>query len=1297
MKIVIIDKIGLCYDGDTLSKQGLGGSESAVILVSKELSKIGFEVTVYNNCKDGSNSKSGVYDGVRYVDNTDAKLDDTIYDIAIVSRTVAPFVNNDWPFLHTAKKRVLWLHDTFIEGDQLVEDLVVSGKIDHVFTLSDWHTSYILTCDHGKKRNYEVLKRAIFQTRNGAVCHIPEVDLSKKDPNHFVYNASATKGMLPLVNDIWSEIKKRLPQAHLTIIGGYYRFREGAAPDAQENTVEQLSKRQDLKDLGVTFTGVIPQHEIAEILANAWMMLYPGAFPETFGISSLESLLYKTPLVTTRFGALEETAIEEACYHIDYAIEPNGLFPHINKEHQIQRFLETFFAAYNNPYLHQQKQNYCDVVKDVAGWDTVALQWKQFFYSIMDKFLPVDEYRKVTRINDKVTRIFGRTGTMPASKTHRSYGPERRIVVISPFWNAQDYIAKNILSVAQQDYDNYIHVLIDDASTDNSFNVAKQTIQSLPDRLQKKFRLIQNSENVGAIANQIAGISHCTSSDIVILLDGDDWLINNNTIFHYYNDLYNQGYEFTYGSMWSVVDNIPLISQEYPIDVKNNRSYRNYHFNWKIPYTHLRTCLGKHFFTLDTEKFKVDGEWMKSGHDNPLFYELIERVDPEKIYCNREIVCNYNDANPLNDYKIRGEEQNRNASMSYRTGYSVVVPTMWRSNKSFLPFLNALVNHYRVDEIILIDNDNTKTPNDQVLKHAKIKRYDFGKNIYVNPAWNFGVSVSENEKVCIVNDDLSFDTRLFDRLDGFILSENGVIGLCPGVSDFNQPPYTDGSINIKEWNGEHTYGFGCLMFIHKDSWVPIPDGLDIYFGDNYIFDINLRRGKKNYIITNIDHNPVFAQTTSDTSITSGFLEREKLIYQNIMNQKKKKILVGIPTNKYIEPETFKSLWELTIPEGYELEFQYFYGYQIDQIRNLIAEWAKRYDYLLSIDSDIVLPKDALVKMIAANKDVVSGLYIQRKPGQQTLEVYMDTANGGCTNIPYSLLENRGIVEIAACGMGCALIKGEVFRKMEYPHFYYKSALDHKHTVSEDVYFCLKAKKLGFKVWADPSIKCDHIGSTKFSLDTEAEKNIESVFLQDLLPKEHVSYLEKLDITPNVIYDIGSCVLHWQRHARRIWGNSKIYLFEANKDVKKLYDKLGLEYHLGVLSDQDNKTVKFYKDPMNLGGNSYYKENTVHYNETHAVTELSRTLDSVVLENNWPLPDLIKIDVQGAEIDILKGAANCIKNCKDVILEAQHVEYNLGAPKVSAVIEYMQSIGFELVEKFSLGSIDGDYHFKNTKK
>jgi FkbM family methyltransferase len=1087
MKIAICDSLGLCYDGTTLSKRGLGGSESAVILIAKELNVLGFDVTVFNNCRDGSNSEPGTYDGVRYIDNTDAKQHHELYDVVIVSRSTRPFLTNDWPFLHTAKKKMLWIHDTFIEGDNTMEDLAVAGKIDHIFTLSDWHTSYILTCVHGKKRNYEVLKSKIFQTRNGAVCHIPEVSIEEKDPNHFVYNASATKGMVPLVDHIWPKIKERLPQARLTIIGGYYRFREGAAPDAQENTVAKYAERQDLKDLGITFTGVIPQHEIAKILANAWMMLYPGAFPETFGISTLESLLYKTPLVTTRFGALEETALDLACYQIDYAIEPNSLFPHINKEKQIDRFVNEVLSAFGTPYLHQQKQNYCDVVKDIAGWNTVALQWKQFFYSILGQFLPVDEYRTVTRINDKVSRIFGRTSIMPQIKQYKSYGGEqKRIVVVSPFWNAEKYIEKNILSVASQDYNNYKHILIDDASADDSYFIARKTIDSLPGDIRDRFILIQNETNVGAISNQLSTVrNHTKTTDVVMLLDGDDWLINNNTIFHYYNDLYSRGYEFTYGSMWSLADNIPLIAQEYPRHVKEAKSYRQHHFNWKIPYTHLRTCLAYYFYLLDEVKFKDGtGNWMKSGADNPLFYELIERIDdPDKIYCNREIVCNYNDANPLNDYKIRGEEQNQNANRSYTN------------------------------------------------KETKVKR----------------------------------------------------------------------------------------------------------------------------------------------------------------------ILIGTPTAKYIESETVKSLWDLEVPDGYKLDLQFFYGYQTDQVRNLIAEWAKNYDYLLSVDSDIILPKNALIKMLAADKDIISGLYIQRIPNTHTLEVYMDTPNGGCTNIPHDLIQNRGVVEIAACGMGAALIKGEVFRRMSYPHFHYTSALDHKNTVSEDVYFCMKARGIGFKVWADSSILCDHKGTHLYRVQTQAAKipeksHLQKVAEQDLLPIEHAKYLPKMGIQPKVIYDIGACVQHWTRKAKEVWPDAKYYLLDAAKSVEPFLAASGDEYAIAVLSDHDGRVVDFYEDANNPGGNSYYLETTGAFTDKHKTKRITSTLKSIVKNSGWKKPDLIKMDVQGAELDILLGMGYLLDDVMDIIIECQHTEYNVGAPQIGDIQTFLESRGFELTEEICRNQNDGDYHF-----
>ena len=86
MKIAFIDPLGLVYDGETLSKRGLGGSEYAVVMMAKELQKIGFEVTVFNNCNDETSS-SGIYDNVRYVDHSEADFSER-FDITIVSMIV---------------------------------------------------------------------------------------------------------------------------------------------------------------------------------------------------------------------------------------------------------------------------------------------------------------------------------------------------------------------------------------------------------------------------------------------------------------------------------------------------------------------------------------------------------------------------------------------------------------------------------------------------------------------------------------------------------------------------------------------------------------------------------------------------------------------------------------------------------------------------------------------------------------------------------------------------------------------------------------------------------------------------------------------------------------------------------------------------------------------------------------------------------------------------------------------------------------------------------------------------------
>lgn len=665
MKIAFIDTLGLTYDGSTLRKRGLGGSESAVIRMSQELTKIGFDVTVYNDCTS-DDSFPGIYNGVCYLPIADTGPQaPEQFDVCIVSRSVKPIIE-DWPVVKLAKHVCLWMHDTFCEGDDQIEYLVNQNKLQEIFTLSDWHTGYVTHCNHGFRRNYDILKNHIFMTRNGIGNMNPGwIDVREKDPNLFVFNASVTKGMVPLVKQIWPEVKRRIPDAKLKIIGGYYKFREAAGPDQQQKDWTELVAQYGGD---IEFTGVITQQEISNILCKASYMIYPAGFPETFGISTLEALAHNVPLITCRFGALEETAIDLASWKINYPVEPNWALPWLNQDSQVQIFVDKVVEAYNTPYLHQQKMYACNQVKDICTWDTVALQWKQHLYHKLGEYLPIDEYRKVTKINDKVRKVFNRRFLNKEEMREPQQGSFYPISIITPVYNAENYIVRCIQSVAQQDYPNYTMYIVDDCSTDNTFEVAAQYVESLSENVKHNFRLIRNNENLGAVRNQVNTITKNCGDDIVMLLDGDDWLVNDPNIFHKYNNLYNDGAEFTYGSCWSVVDNIPLIAQEYPPEVKAQKRYRDYKFNWNMPYTHFRTFKASlmrfHILKKGLNAFQDRNKnWLKAGGDTSVFYSMIEEANPGAVICVSDIVYNYNDANPLNDYKINAEEQNATAAL----------------------------------------------------------------------------------------------------------------------------------------------------------------------------------------------------------------------------------------------------------------------------------------------------------------------------------------------------------------------------------------------------------------------------------------------------------------------------------------------------------------------------------------------------------------------------------------------------------------------------------------------------------
>lgn len=203
-----------------------------------------------------------------------------------------------------------------------------------------------------------------------------------------------------------------------------------------------------------------------------------------------------------------------------------------------------------------------------------------------------------------------------------------------------------------------------------------------------------------------------------------------------------------------------------------------------------------------------------------------------------------------------------------------------------------------------------------------------------------------------------------------------------------------------------------------------------------------------------------------------------------------------------------------------------------------------------------------------------------------------------------------------------------------------------------------------------------------------------------IPDAHIRYLYELktiyNFEPKVIYDIGSCVLHWYNIAHIIWPEAEIWCFEGNEECKVIYDEKGINYNIGLLSDEDNKEVKYYYCNEHPGGNSYYQEigsiNSKNDFINYKVKYTSK-LDTVCENKKIPPPDLVKIDVQGAEMDVIKGGINNILKTKHLIVEMQHTEYNKGAPKVDITKPFIESLGFKCIkEKITGSKYDDDYAF-----
>ena len=205
-----------------------------------------------------------------------------------------------------------------------------------------------------------------------------------------------------------------------------------------------------------------------------------------------------------------------------------------------------------------------------------------------------------------------------------------------------------------------------------------------------------------------------------------------------------------------------------------------------------------------------------------------------------------------------------------------------------------------------------------------------------------------------------------------------------------------------------------------------------------------------------------------------------------------KILIAVPTFENIYPDTFKSIYDLD-KAGYDVSFEYVRGYDCATARNRIAQLAldQRADWVLMVDNDVVLPKDALINLLDEPKDVCLGFYAHRDADNiyrgRTCVCKLQMDSGArYFNYPLEseytaeelrILKENGEykVRIHGGGMGCALINVGVFNRIKYPWYDWKNYADEQRgTLSEDLYFCEQCKTNGILIYTDTRVNCGHM-------------------------------------------------------------------------------------------------------------------------------------------------------------------------------------------------------------------------------
>ncbi len=149
---------------------------------------------------------------------------------------------------------------------------------------------------------------------------------------------------------------------------------------------------------------------------------------------------------------------------------------------------------------------------------------------------------------------------------------------------------------------------------------------------------------------------------------------------------------------------------------------------------------------------------------------------------------------------------------------------------------------------------------------------------------------------------------------------------------------------------------------------------------------------------------------------------------------------------------------------------------IDRIvssRNILRQYAldNNYDYLLSLEQDVIPPLDIIDRLLSHNKKVVSAVYFTYRSFDNRLELvplaYKQLTKDKMRHLTDEELSNNKLQKVFSSGLGCLLIHKSVLEKIKFRYEQSVAAFD-------DILFCLDLRNNNIDLYIDTSVKCKHL-------------------------------------------------------------------------------------------------------------------------------------------------------------------------------------------------------------------------------